>query len=107
MLKLGIIGTSKKENENRRPIHPEHLHRIPEQFRRQLIFEKGYGKPFGVADKEIALMTGPLATRHELLANLGVVVIPKPVLADFQELRQGGIFWGWTHCTQQDRKSVV
>lgn len=40
----------KKTDERRRPIHPEHLSRIPEHIRRQLIFEEGYGAPFGVAD---------------------------------------------------------
>jgi hypothetical protein len=43
--KMGVIGTSKKEDERRVPIHPEHLKRLPEYIRRQLIFEKGYGAP--------------------------------------------------------------
>ena len=42
-LKMGVIGTSKKEDERRFPIHPEHLSRLPENIRKQLIFEKGYG----------------------------------------------------------------
>ena len=49
-LKVGVIGTSKKEDERRFPIHPGHLTRIPEVLRRQLIFEEGYGAPFGIAD---------------------------------------------------------
>jgi len=77
-LTFGVIGTSKKENERRVPIHPEHLPRIPEQIRRQLIFEEGYGAPFGIADSEIATQTGGIATRHELLANMGSVIISKP-----------------------------
>ena len=40
--KVGVIGTSKKEDERRFPIHPGHLARIPEALRRQLIFEEGY-----------------------------------------------------------------
>jgi hypothetical protein len=35
------------------------------------------------------------------LANIGNVILPKPVLADLQELREGGILWGWPHCVQQ------
>jgi len=100
-LTFGVIGTSKKEDEQRIPIHPEHLPRLPEQIRRQLIFEEGYGAPFGIADTEIAAQTGGVATRHEILANIGNVIIPKPVLADLQELREGGILWGWPHCVQQ------
>jgi len=100
-LKIGVIGTSKKEDERRFPIHPDHLSRIPEELRRQLIFEEGYGAPFGITDSEIADLTGGIATRHELLADIGAVIIAKPVLADLQELREGGILWGYPHCVQQ------
>jgi alanine dehydrogenase len=98
---FGVIGTSKKEDERRIPIHPEHLLRLPEQVRRQLIFEEGYGVPLGIEDSEIAAQSGGIATRHELLADIGRVIIPKPVLSDLQELREGGILWGWPHCVQQ------
>ena len=99
--KIGVIGTSKKEDERRFPIHPGHLPRIPEAVRRRLIFEEGYGLPFGIADSEIAAQTGGIASRHELLADLGSVIISKPVLADLCELRQGGTLWGYVHCVQQ------
>lgn len=33
LLKMGIIGTLKKEDEKRVPIHPEHLKRLPEHIR--------------------------------------------------------------------------
>ena len=100
-LTLGVIGTSKKTDERRFPIHPKHLFRIPEPIRRQLIFEEGYGAPFGFADSEIAAQTGGIATRHELLADIGTVIIPKPTLADLLELREGGTLWGYVHCVQQ------
>ncbi len=99
--KVGVIGTSKKEDERRFPIHPRHLQRIPEAIRHQLVFEEGYGEPFGVADADIAALTGGIATRHELLADIGTVIIAKPVLADLQELREGGTLWGYVHCVQQ------
>lgn len=101
MLKLGVIGSSNKENERRVPIHPDHLSRIPERYRRQLAFEEGYGVPFGVSDSELVAKTGGLATRHELLAELGAVVLPKPGVEDLEVLREGGILWGWPHCVQQ------
>ena len=100
-LTMGVIGTSKKEDEKRVPIHPKHLSRIPEDIRRQLIFEEGYGKPFGITDSEIAPQTGGIATRHELLADIGTVIIAKPVLADLKELCEGGTLWGYVHCVQQ------
>ena len=98
---VGVIGTSKKEDERRLPIHPEHLRRIPEEIRRRLIFEEGYGAPFSIADSEIAAQTGGMATRHDLLARIGTVIVNKPVLADLQELREGGTLWGYVHCVQQ------
>jgi len=106
-LSFGVIGTSKKEHERRVPIHPEHLPRIPEHVRRQLIFEEGYGAPFGIADSKIAAQTGGIATRHQLLANIGNVIIPKPVLSDLEELREGGILWGWPHCVQQSSVTQI
>ncbi len=101
MLTLGVIGTSKKEHERRMPIHPDHLRRLPERYRRQLIFEEGYGRPFGVSDVEIASRTGGCATRDELLTDADAVVLPKPMLEDLETLREGGILWGWPHCVQQ------
>ncbi|RBP53654.1 N(5)-(carboxyethyl)ornithine synthase [Arenicella xantha] len=99
--RVGVIGTSKKQDERRYPIHPAHLSRIPQALRQQLIFEEGYGAPFGISDAEILQLSGGLATRHELLADIGTVIIAKPVLEDLQELREGGTLWGYVHCVQQ------
>lgn len=106
-LKFGVIATSKKENERRIPIHPEHFSRIPKQLLKQLIFEEGYGLPHGISDSKIASQTGGIATRHELLAEVGNVILAKPVLSDFQELREGGILWGYPHCVQQSDHTQV
>jgi len=99
--KVGVIGTSRKIDERRFPIHPEHLSRIPAELRAKLVFEQGYGEPFGISDAEIAALTGGVASRHELLADIGTVIIAKPVLEDLQELREGGTLWGYVHCVQQ------
>jgi len=98
---LGVIGTSRKEDEKRVPIHPDHLTRLPENIRKQLIFEKGYGKPFGLNDDFFVSHAGGVASRHELLTEIGSVIIAKPVLADLQEIREGGLIWGYPHCAQQ------
>ncbi|WP_299211556.1 N(5)-(carboxyethyl)ornithine synthase [uncultured Aquimarina sp.] len=99
--KIGVIRTSKKEDERRVPIHPEHLERLPESIRRKLIFEKGYGKPFNIEDEEIAKQSGGIATRSEILSDIGSAIIAKPVLSDLEELKAGGVLWGYPHCAQQ------
>jgi len=98
---LGVIGTSKKEDEKRVPIHPAHLKRLPESIRDRLVFEEGYGVPFGITDAELDAQTGGTTTRNALLAELGTVVLAKPVTADLKTLREGGMLWGWPHCVQQ------
>lgn len=100
-LTFGVIGTSKKTDERRYPIHPNHFSRIPSSWRQQLVFETGYGKPFGLTDSEIAAETGGVASRQEILTDIGNVIIAKPMLADLHELRRGGTLWGYTHCVQQ------
>ena len=100
-LSFGVIGTSKKTDEQRLPIHPDHLPRIAEQYRKQLIFEEGYGDPFGISDSDLVSQVGGIASRREILAELGNVILTKPVLADLEDLREEGILWGYPHCAQQ------
>jgi len=100
-LTLGVIGTSNKTDERRVPIHPDHLPRLSEEYRKQLIFEEGYGAPFGFSDDEIASQTGGIMSRHDLLAKIGNVIIAKPTLSDLEDLREGGNLWGYPHCAQQ------
>ena len=102
LLKMGVIGTSKKEDERRIPIHPEHLIRLPKSIRKQLIFEKGYGKPFNIDDEQINELTGGLASREEILTDLGSAIIAKPVLSDLEKIKEGGLIWGYPHCAQQN-----
>lgn len=107
MLKIGVIATSLKENERRVPIHPEHLDLIPESLRRHLVFEEGYGLPFGVDDSTIALQSGGTASRDQLLKRCDVVLIAKPVVADLLKIREEGIIWGWLHFVQQRELTQV
>ena len=100
---MGVIGTSRKVDERRVPIHPEHFERLPEHIRKHLIFEKGYGKPFNISDEQIAEQTGGIAERSEILQDLGCAIIAKPILSDFEELKIGGIIWGYPHCAQQNK----
>ncbi|HEY9844259.1 MAG: N(5)-(carboxyethyl)ornithine synthase [Candidatus Sericytochromatia bacterium] len=101
-MKIGVIGSSLKADERRVPIHPEHLGLIPDEVRRQLVFEQGYGERFGVSDQELAGRVGGLASREELL-ELGAVLLLKPAVSDLQAMPEGGLIWGWCHCVQQSR----
>jgi alanine dehydrogenase len=107
LLKMGVIGTSKKEDERRVPIHPEHLMRLPEPIRKQLVFEKGYGKPFNMVDEQISEITGGVASRDEILTDLGSVIIAKPILSDLKQIKAGGLIWGYPHCAQQNEITQI
>ena len=100
-LKIGVAHTSKKKNEKRIPIHPDHFLRLPKHIKSQLVFEKGYGEPFNISDEEMREQISGVASRSELLSKMDAVIIAKPVLEDLEELKQGGILWGYHHCVQQ------
>jgi alanine dehydrogenase len=102
-LSCGVIGTSRKQDERRVPIHPDHLTRLPEAIRRQLVFETGYGAPFNRSDTWMAKRSGGVESRAHLLANATVAIIAKPVLSDLNEVRNGGIIWGYAHCAQSSQ----
>ena len=101
-LTIGVIGTSRKEDEKRLPIHPDHLSRIPLKIRQQLIFEKGYGSPLRIDDDFFIANGSGVASRHDLLTKTGAVIIAKPVIADLKELKEGSLLWGYPHCVQQE-----
>ncbi len=101
MMQTGVIGSSLKENERRVPIHPDHFLEIEPEIRAQLVFEKGYGGPFGVGDMAIAELMGGVATRDEILAGCDASILCKPLAADLAQVKSGGILWGWAHCVQQ------
>jgi N5-(carboxyethyl)ornithine synthase len=98
---IGVIGTSKKEDERRVPIHPDHLIRLPQHVRTKLIFETGYVVPFDISDEDIAARSGGIASRKSILSDIGSVIIAKPVLSDLKEMKAGGMIWGYPHCEQQ------
>lgn len=100
-LLTGVVATSRKENEHRLPIHPSHLERIPEACRPHLRFERGYGERFGLDASRLESFCGGLLERSELLASCDVVLLPKPLPADLEQMREGAVHWGWPHCIQQ------
>lgn len=108
LLTVGVIGTSLKENEKRVAIHPDHIKHIPQRFRKQITFEKGYGKRFGMDDDTLAEgSSGRVASRKEILNGFDCVLIPKPLAKDLSQVREGAIVWGWPHCVQQKEITQV
>ncbi|MHA7304498.1 N(5)-(carboxyethyl)ornithine synthase [Arthrobacter sp. TMN-49] len=99
-LRLGVLGASRKPNERRTPIHPEHFSRIEESIRARMVVEVGYGIPFGVPDATLAALVGAVAPRAQVIAESDVVLLPKPQAEDLADLKDGQILWGWPHCVQ-------
>ena len=106
-LTVGVMAQSLKENEHRLPLHPRHIHRIPEQLRPGILLERGYGQRFGVADDQLERFVGGFRTRAELVQECDVILAPKPLLADISALRVGQVLWGWPHCVQDAELTQV
>jgi alanine dehydrogenase len=102
-LSLGVISRSRKENENRLPIHPQHFERIDPDLRRTIYLEQGYGERFGVADEQLAGFVAGMRSREQLIAECDVILLAKPLPEDVAELRPGQILWGWPHCVQDEK----
>jgi alanine dehydrogenase len=106
-LSLGAIGSSRKPDEHRLPIHPDHLQRIKAGLRRRIFLERGYGQRFGVSDDQLAREVGGLRSREQLVEECDVVLLPKPVVEDLATLRPGQVLWGWPHCVQDEDLTQV
>ena len=100
MMKIAVLATSRKKHEQRRPIHPEHLTLIPEEVRKQMFFEQGYGLPFGLSDEEIGGLVGGIDCRETLLREADLVILAKPLAEDAEAMKFGATLWGWVHCVQ-------
>jgi alanine dehydrogenase len=114
-MKIGIFRTSYKENEKRIPIYPSHLSWLDVDLREKLVFECNYGQDYGFSNDHILQHQGSIASREELFRKCDVLIMPKPVLKDFEEMRDHQVIWGWHHCVQGreitqaaiDRKSTL
>ncbi|MCB1045008.1 MAG: N(5)-(carboxyethyl)ornithine synthase [Acidobacteria bacterium] len=106
-LSMGVVGTSRKENESRVAIHPRHIEWIDPKLRRQIWFERGYGEKFSVQDEDLLKMGVHLATRDELMERCDVILNPKPVVDDLKAMRPGTVLWGWPHCVQQRQMTQI
>jgi len=99
-LTLGVFGTSRKENEKRLPIHPDHVADIDPALKSRLYFENGYAAHFDVASDWLDGHCAGVVPAKELFARCDILLLPKPIDADFPHFREGQILWGWPHCVQ-------
>lgn len=106
-LSIGVVATSRKQDEHRLAIHPAHVERIAPGVRDSLYLEHGYGDRFGFPDDRLAPLVAGLRTREQLLAESDVVVLPKPLAEDLETLRPGQVVWGWPHCVQDERMTQL
>lgn len=107
LLSLGVLASSRKENEFRLPLHPAHLHRIAPDVRERIFLEQGYGERFGVADDALLPLVAGLRSREQLVAECDVMLLPKPMHEDVAELREGQVLWGWPHCVQDEKMTQL
>ena len=101
-LKLGLLGTTRKENEHRLPVHPLHFDRIHPALRSSIFLEEGYGSDFDVSQEQLAASVAGVRSRADLLAECDVIVLPKPLAADLLDMHEGQVLWGWPHCVQDE-----
>jgi len=106
-LSLGVLATSSKENEFRRPIHPQHFDRIDADLRARMVLEQGYGDLYGVSDEHLATKVAGIRSREEIIAISDVVLLPKPTLDDVASLRDGQVLWGWPHAVQDPQLTQI
>ncbi|MHA0285598.1 N(5)-(carboxyethyl)ornithine synthase [Mycobacterium sp. C3-094] len=99
-LTLGILATSRKPDERRLPIHPDHFARIDPSIRSRIFVEHGYGSHLGATDESLAALVGGIRTREQLIADCDVILLPKVEAQDLAEFRERQIVWGWPHLVQ-------
>ena len=101
MLKIGVFKTSLKKNERRVPVYPEHFPRFPETLRKQMVFEKDYGKDYGFHDGYFEGLGAAIAERKDLFAECELLVLPKPLPEDLVQMKKNQVLFGWAHVVQQ------
>lgn len=99
-LSLGVLAHSRKPDERRLPIHPDHFNRIDSQTRSRIFLEHGYGAAFGATEDALAELVGGIRTREQLIADCDIILLPKVEAEDLAEFRVGQIVWGWPHGVQ-------
>lgn len=100
-MNIALISSSNKIGEKRVPLHPDFLHTLSEEVLSNLVFEKDYGKYYGVDDESIESLTGhKCQTKEKLLASCSKVIMTKPTVEDVKMMKDGATLFGWIHSVQ-------
>ena len=96
---MNTIGfpKSRKENENRRALIPEHINLI--NYPGQLYFESGYGEVLNISDEEYKKYGCHIVSYEEVLKQ-DVICDPKIGDAEYLGNLQDQIIFGWIHAIQ-------
>jgi alanine dehydrogenase len=106
-LSIGVVATSRKADERRLAIHPDHVERIDEALRSRMVLEQGYGERFGVPDARLAPLVADLRPRAEVITSSDIVLLHKPLPEDLEPMSPGQVLWGWPHAVQDTRMAQV
>jgi alanine dehydrogenase len=66
-----------------------------------MIFEQGYGLKFGYPDEYFHQQGATVWPRQKIFADCELLVLPKPMPEDLQQMSPGQVLFGWVHCVQQ------
>lgn len=91
------LPISRKENELRRALIPEHVKMM--KYPEQLYFEKGYGEVLGYKDSEYAETGAKIASRDEVL-DKDIICDAKIGDADYLTSLHDQTIFGWVHLVQ-------
>lgn len=96
MKTIGLI-ISKKNNEQRRALIPQHIESI--KYPEQIFIEDGYGAVLGYSNDDYTKFGVKVADRNEILSK---DIICDPKIGDAEYLRdlKGQVIFGWIHAVQ-------
>ncbi len=91
------LPISRKENENRRALIPEHIKKLHHP---EFIFiERGYGEVLGYTDDEYANLGVNVADRDTILVK-DIICDPKIGDAEYLDKLENQTIFGWVHAVQ-------
>ena len=95
LLTVGVLKSPTGEADRRLPIHPDHFAGIEADLRKHVLLEKGYGKDFGVADRELDPLIGGFMNRERLIEQADALLVVDPTSDELNHLRPGQVVCGW------------